>query len=176
MHPPPRGVFRIFQAPLDRDALGRRQLFEDFLLLLLAQRLEQFDGVVGFQFADTLRDRLGFELFENLLADGTVDFVQRREVEIGTGQFHQTDTVIRFKRPDQIAKIGLMQFRHDRAQQRRIGGMDRARDLRDELMADFAVCVAHRQMVEHGGIGGLGNFDLFGHATPRRFDRMAQFD
>jgi hypothetical protein len=140
-----------------------------------SQRLQQFDGVVGFQFAHALRDRLGFELFEDLLADRIVDLVQRREVEIGTRQLHQADAVIAFQGPDQIAEIGLMQLRNHRAQQRHLRGMDRARNLLDEFPANFAIFIAHREMIEPGGIGELGNVDLFGHATPRRFDRILEF-
>ena len=139
------------QAALERVALRRRQLFEDFLLVLLVEALEQFDGVVGFQFAHALGDRLGFEFLEDFLADGIVDLVQRREVEIGARQFHQADAVVGLERRDQIAEIGLVQFRDHGAQERRIGGMDRARDFLDEFVANFAIFVAHRQTVEHGG-------------------------
>jgi hypothetical protein len=41
-------------------------------------------------------------------------------------------------------------------------------------MTNFAIFVAHRQGIEACGIGGLGSVDIFGHATPRRFDRLAQ--
>jgi len=85
--------------------------FEDFFLVFLVEALEQFDGVVGFQFADALGDRFGFEDF---LADGVVDFIQGREVEIRAGEFHQSDTVVGFEQGDQIAEIGHMQFRDDR--------------------------------------------------------------
>ena len=141
LHPPAGGVFRIFQAALERVALRWRQLFEDFFLVLLVEALEQFDGVVGFQFANAFRDRLRFEFLEDFLADGVVDFVQRREVEIRAGQFHQADAVVGFERRDQVAEIGLMQFGDDRAQKRRVGGMDRARDFLDEFVANFAIFV-----------------------------------
>ncbi len=139
LHPPAGGIFRIFKAALERVALRWRQLFEDFLLVLLVEALEQFDGVVGFQFANALRDRLGFEFLEDFLADGVVDFVQRREVEIRPGQLDQADAVVGFERRDQIAEIGLMEFRDHGAQERRIGGMDRARDFLDEFVANFAI-------------------------------------
>ena len=57
-----------------------RQLLEDLHLVLLVEAFEQFDGIVGFQFADAFRDRLGFEFFEDLLADGVIDFVERRKI------------------------------------------------------------------------------------------------
>jgi hypothetical protein len=50
----PGGVFRIQQAALERVALGRRQLFQDLFLVLLVEAFEQFDGVVGFEFANAL--------------------------------------------------------------------------------------------------------------------------
>ena len=174
LHPPAGGIFRIQQAALERIALGRRQLFEDLFLVLFVETFQQFDGVVGFQFANALRDRLRFEFLEDFLADGVVDFVERREIEIRAGQFHQLDAVVGFERRDQIAEIGLMEFRHDRAQQRRIGGMDRARDFLDKFVANFAIFVAHRETVEHRRIGRLGNVQIFGHAAPRRFDRIAE--
>ncbi len=67
-----------------------------------------------------------------------------------------------------------MQFRDDLAQERRLGGLDRARDFFDEFAADRAVFIPHREAVEHRGIGGLGNVNIIGHAAPRRFDRIAE--
>ena len=116
LHPPACGIFRIKQAALQRLALGRRQLFEDLFLVLLVEAFEQFDRVVGFQFANALRDRLRFEFLEDFLADGIVDLVERREVEIGAGQFDQRDAVVGFEGRDQIAEIGLVKFRHHLAQ------------------------------------------------------------
>jgi hypothetical protein len=37
------------------------------------------------------------------------------------------------------------------------------------LGTNFAIFVAHREIGESRGTGGLGNVDIFGHATPRRF-------
>jgi hypothetical protein len=164
LHPPAGGIFRIFEAALERIALGWRQLIEDFFLVLLVEALEQFDGVIGFQFANALRDRFGFEFPEDFLADGVIDLVQRREVEIGAGQLNEADAVVRFERRDQIAEIGLMEFRNHLAQERLIGGTNRARDRVDEFAANFAVFGAHRQAVEHGD-GGLGSVQVFGHAA-----------
>jgi hypothetical protein len=67
-----------------------------------------------------------------------------------------------------------MEFRDHGAQQWRIGGMYRARDSLDEFMANFAIFVTHRETVEYRRIGGLSNVHIFGHAMPRRFDRIAQ--
>ena len=67
-----------------------------------------------------------------------------------------------------------MQFRHDRAQQRGIGFVNGTGDFLDEFVANFAIFVAHRETVEHRGIGRLGNIHVFGHAAPRRFDRIAE--
>ena len=44
-----------------------------------------------------------------------------------------------------------------------------ARDFFYELGTNFAIFVAHREIGESRGIGGLGNVDIFGHATHRRF-------
>ena len=52
--------------------------------------------------------------------------------------------------------------------------MDRVRDLLDKLLANFAIFVAHREMVEWRRTGRLGNVNVFGHAAPRRFDRIAE--
>ena len=71
-----------------------------------------------------------------------------------------------------------MQFGHDFAQPRRVGGLDGARDLFDKLVTDLSLFIPHREMIEHGAIdgsrGGFGNVDILGHAAPRRFDRMSE--
>ena len=74
------------------------------------------DSVVGFQFAYALRDRLRLELLEDFLADGIIDLVQRREVEIGAGNFDEGNAVLGLEGRDQIAEIGLVKFRHHLAQ------------------------------------------------------------
>ena len=96
LHPPSGGVFRIKQPALERDALRWRQLFEDLFLILFIERFEQFDGIVGFEFANTFGDRFRLELLEDFLANGVVDLVQRREVEIRAGHFDKAYTVLRF--------------------------------------------------------------------------------
>ena len=66
-----------------------------------------------------------------------------------------------------------MEFGNHGAQERGVGRVDRTRDFLNEFAANFAIFFAHRQAVEHGD-GGLGNVQIFGHATPRQFDRTAQ--
>jgi hypothetical protein len=62
-----------------------------------------------------------------------------------------------------------MEFRNQGTKKHFVGGMYRARDFVDEFPTNVAFLVAHRQTIEHG-IGGLGNLEIFGHATPQRFD------
>ena len=179
LHAPACGVLRIKQAALQRIALGGRQLFEDLFLVLLVEAFEQFDGVVGFQFAHTLRDRLRLQLLENFLADGIVDLVECREVEIGAGQFDELDAVFGFKGADQITEIGFVKLRHHFAQQRPVSRGDGARNFLDKFVPELSLFIPHREMVEHGALrgsrfGGLGNVDILGHAVPRRFDRMRE--
>ncbi len=174
LHPPPGGVFRIQQTALKGVSLRWRQFLEDLLLVVFVEALEQFDGIIRFQFANTFGDGFRLELLEDFLADRIVDFVERRKMEILAGQFHKADPVFGFKRLDQIAEIGLMQLGHDFAQQRHVGIMNGARDLLDEFAANFAIFVAHRQALEHWRRGRPGNVHVFGHAAPRRFERFAE--
>ncbi len=67
-----------------------------------------------------------------------------------------------------------MQLRDNCPQQWGIFGMYRARDFLDKFLPNFAIFVAHREAVEHRRVGGMGSVDIFGHATPRRFDRIAE--
>ena len=91
---------------------------------------------------------------------------------------HAADTpflraVVGFERRDQIAEIGLVELRDDGAQRGRVGNLYRARDFFDELAANFAIFVAHRE-THRRRIGGIGNVHVIGHAAPRRFDTIAQ--
>jgi hypothetical protein len=114
---------------------------------------------------------LGLEFLKNFLADGIVDFVQRREVEIRARQSHHADTVLGRERG---SNPRLMEFRDDGAHRCRIGGMYIAREISStnwERISPSSSCIG---IGESRGIGGLGNVDILGHATPRRFDRIAQ--
>ena len=51
LHAPPGGILRVVQDALDRDALGRRQLLEDFGLFLLRQVLDDVRGIIGIELA-----------------------------------------------------------------------------------------------------------------------------
>jgi hypothetical protein len=106
----------------------------------------ELDRVVGFE----LPDRLLFEFFEDFLADGIVDLVQRGEVEVGSGQFHQADAVVGLERGDQVAEVGLLQLGNYSAQNRRVAGFDRASDAFDEFAMDLAILSARFNMMELG--------------------------
>ena len=160
LHPPAGGIFRIVQAAPERDALDRRQLFEDLGLILLRQVLQNGDGVVGIELTHALGDGFGRKLFEDLFADGVVDLGQRREVEIGAHQRDQARAQVRIERLENGAGIGLMQFADQLAQQRRVAGLQRPDDLLDIVRAQVSVRVARRNggqrhghvfVVEHAG-------------------------
>ena len=135
------------QAARQRDALGRRELLENLLLLVLRQVFEDVDGVVGIELAHALGDRFGRQLVENFLAHRIVDLDERREVEIGAHQLDQAGTFILIERFDQVAEIGFMQVADETAQRRRIGRFDCGADARNELGADRALVVAQHRVV-----------------------------
>ena len=117
LHAPAGGLFRVVEALRQRDALGRRQLLEDFGLLFLRQVFEDVDRVVGIELAHALGDGLGRQLFEDLLAHRVVDFGQRREVEVAAHQLDQLRPQLGIERLDQVAGVGLVQFADQRPQQ-----------------------------------------------------------
>jgi hypothetical protein len=66
-----------------------------------------------------------------------------------------------------------MELRDNRTQQRCVVVMDRTRDVGDKFVTNFAIFIAHRQRIEKHRASRLGNVDIFGHAAPHRFDRIA---
>ena len=149
LHPPAGGIFRIIEAALERDALGQRQLLENLLLVLLVEVFEHLDRIVGFELADALGDGLRRQFLEDFLADGLVDFGQRREVEIARRSARPGGAVVGIERLDQVAEIGLVQVADDMRAARRCRRLDRVRDRLDEFVADVAVFIAHRHVVEY---------------------------
>src|SRR5262249_23711914 len=133
------------------------------------QSLEQFDGIVRFKLANALGYRLRLELFEDFLAYGVVDLVQRREVEISARQLDQPDTIVRIECCDQIAKVSLVELGDHLAQEWRLTSLDGARDLGDEFRADCCLFPPKRETVEQCRSGRWGNVEMFGHDAPRRF-------
>ena len=113
------------QDALDRAALGRRHLLEDFGLLLLRQVFEDVRRVVGIEVADALGDGLGRQLFEDLLADGILDLGERGEVELAAEQLDEARAQVGIERLDQVAGVGLVQFADQRLQGRGVAALDR---------------------------------------------------
>jgi hypothetical protein len=142
LHSPAGGAFRVVEAAGKRDALGRRQLFEDLGAVFGREILQQRDGVVGLQFAHALGDRTRRQFLEDFLAHRVVDFGERGEVEIDAEQFDQARPLLRRERLDQRPKIGLVQVADQLAQIRHIGRLDRRCNRRDEVGADGAIVVA----------------------------------
>ena len=167
LHPAPGRAFRVVQAALQRDALGRRQLLEDLGLVLLRQVFQDVDRVVGVHVADALGDGLGRQLFENLLAHRVVDFGQGREVEGAAHELDQARAQLGVERFQNRADIGLMQVADQRRQRRLVAGLDCLGHALDEFRAQRALLVAQRRrirrerrrrghvfFVEHGDLGG----------------------
>ena len=170
LHPPAGGIFRIISRLRSSATRSvQRQLLEDLLLLLLVEGFEQLDRVVGFELADALGDGLRRQLLEDLLAHALVDFVQRGEVEIGAGQLDQADAVVGLERLDQIAEIGLVQLGDAGAQRGAVAGLDRMGNLLDEFVTNFAVFIAHRDVVEYRSSRRTRQpVHMFIHGAPRR--------
>ena len=72
--------FPIFEAALD-GVVPTAAAFQNLLAVLLVERFQQFDRVVGSEFTDAFGDLLRLQFLEDLLADGLVDFVERGEVK-----------------------------------------------------------------------------------------------
>ena len=106
-------------------------------------------------------------------ADGIVDFVERREIEIGSRQLDQANAVLGRKCGDQIAEIGLMQFGDLGAQERLVLRCNGGCDILDEFGPDLAIIRAHGCATEDRGIGTVGDVQLLIHDVPHEFDRLA---
>jgi hypothetical protein len=161
LHAPAGRAFRIVQDALKRTAFGRRELFEDLVLFLLREILENIRGVVGIEIADALGDRLGRHLFEDFLTDRVVDLGERGEVELAAHQFDEAPSQLRVERLDQVAGVGLMQFAGQCPQAAGIVAVDRRSHAIDEISTDRALLVAERHgvcrrghvfLVEHAGL------------------------
>ncbi len=148
----------------ERDTLGRRQLLEDFGLLVLRQVFQDVDGVVGIEIAHALGDGFGFEFLEDFLAHRVVDFGQRREVEIRAHQFDELRPQVGVERLDQVADVGLVQFTHQRAQQARVTARDRLADHLDVFGPDRAIGIAQRRRVRVAARRRLGHVLGIDHA------------
>ncbi len=154
---PAGGVLRIVEAALERDPLGRRQLFEDFGLLFLRQILEDRHRVVGFNVAHALRDGLRRQFVEDFLAHRVVHFGERGEIEIDAEQFDQPRPLAGVKRFQHGAEIGFMKIADQVAQGRHVGSIDGAGDLPDEDNTDRTVLRAQRRcagfLLAHADLG-----------------------
>jgi hypothetical protein len=155
LHAPAGGVLGVIETAGKRDPLRRRQLVEDLGAIFLRHILEDRDRVVGFDVAHAFRHRLRRQLFENFVAHRIVHLGERGEVEVDAEQFDQARAAGRLQRFQQGAEIGFVQVADQAAQRGNVGGIDRLRDLYDEIGADRAIIIAQRRravfVIEHAG-------------------------
>jgi hypothetical protein len=149
------------QDALDRAALWRRHLLEDFGLLLLRQVFKDVRCVVGIEVAHALGDGLGRQIFEDLFANGILDLSERREIELAAEQFDKTRAQVGIERLDQVAGVGLMQFADQRLQGCGVAAFDSLPHVVEEFRADRAIVVAeggsrrrpgHVSLIDHAGL------------------------
>ncbi len=159
LHPPAGGFFRVEKAALQRDALEMRQLFENFLLLVLRKVFQNVDRVVGIELAHAVGDGLGCQFLEDLLAHCVIDFRQRREVEVLAHQLDEPGAQFRIEHFDQVAGVGFMQIADHPAQGGAVAGGDRLLHPLDERRADRPIRVAECQC-----LGLAGHVFLIKHA------------
>ena len=76
LHDAAGGIVGIFEAPLKRRALERRELGENVRLVFLVEVLEQIDRIVGIELLERLGHLLGGHGLEHLVAHQLVEFGQ----------------------------------------------------------------------------------------------------
>ena len=116
LHAPPGGAFRILEDALQRGALGRRQLLQDFGLLVLWQVFQNVGRIVGIEIADAFGNRLGRQLFEDFLAHRIFDLGECGEIELAAQQFDEARPQFGIERLDQVAGVGFVKVAAQRTQ------------------------------------------------------------
>ena len=149
------------QDALDRAALGRRHLLEDFGLLLPRQVFEDVRGVVGIEVAHALGDGSRRQLLEDFLADRVLDLGERGEIELAAQQLDEAGAQVGVERLDQVAGVGFVQLADQRLQGRGVAAFDRLAHPVEEFGTDRAVVVAERRsrprpghvcLIDHAGL------------------------
>ena len=113
------------------------------------------DGVVGVEVAHALDHGLGLEFLEDVLADGVVDFRQRREVEIAAEEFDQTRAATGVERFQEVADIRLVHVGHERAHARAVVRLDGLGDRSHECRVEVALVVTGREKFGLATRGGV---------------------
>ena len=165
LHPPAGGVFRIVEAARERDPVGRRQLVEDLVLLLLRQVLRGSRRRRRNRGRARPRRRARWrQLLEDLLADRVVDLGQRGEVEIGPirstrrGRRSGSRASIRSPTSDSCRSASSA------LQRRGVAGLDDGRDTRSTKSSRSAPSSSRRS----ASCRLCGHVLLIEHAEPRR--------
>ena len=163
LHAPAGGAFGIEQAPLERDAIGGRQLLEDLGLLVLRQIFENVDGVVGIELARHLPrpspraiPRESPRAPCRRLRSAPRSRNPRPSSSMNFGRKSGSSASIRSPVSDSCRSRG------ERPQHGGAAALDRACDPRDEILADRAVRIAQR--ARRFGVGG-GQLFLIEHAA-----------
>ena len=146
LHPPAGGVFRIEQAALDLSRSDGGS-FSRICSWSSSSRPSSIRRHRRIPVRGRLLRRLGSSssrISSRTASSTSFSAEKSKSVPVSSTRLTRS----RFKRRDQIAEIGLMQFRDDVAEQRPVDRVDRLRNLLDEF-GGSALLVAHRQAVEH---------------------------
>ena len=138
LHQTAGGIFRIFEAALERDALDRRHRLQNFALLLRRQIFDEKESIVRLEFGDALGDRLGRQFLHNLIADIGVDLGQRSEVEVAAHEFDELRPHFAGQIFDEGRKIGFVQLASKAPHLVLVFGRHCIGDLGEEFRPDHA--------------------------------------
>ena len=170
LHQPAGGVFRVFQAALDRQPVGDRDLGEDFRLLLRLQPFEQIDPVIGLELGNGLGHRVRRQDIEHFVEHLFVKLGQRRIVDVAIEQLDELFALLRAHQLHEVGKIGLVQALRQQPQPVGILRVDRVLNRRHEVRRQDAVFVMDFKLF--GGVGHLDPVLLIAPVRPSPRDRF----
>ena len=153
LHPPAGGVFRIKQAALQRRRARTAAVFRGSLPGLPRRGLPSSSTASSDSSSRTpsatVSGSSSSRISSRTASSTSLSAEKSKSVPVSSTS---CDAVVGFEGRDQIAEIGLVQFRHHLAQQRPVGGVDGARDLLDKLVTELPLFIPHREMVERGAL------------------------
>ena len=142
LHQTAGGILRIVERTAQDDPFLRGQRLENLGLLFRLQRLEDGDGVVAFQLAHALDERLDRQFFENVFTGGFTHLHERGKVEIRAHEFDEARARLVTQLFDQRADVGLVQIADEFMNPLRVAQRNGGLDLENEIGVDPAAAFA----------------------------------
>ena len=154
LHEPASRLFRIAESFLDRGAIVGLHLFEDGLLLIFVEILDEGDRIVGLHLARQVGDLLRLHFVEEIFSDVIVELSENVRADDSGKRLDQALSLVPPGKLDQVGHVCRVKRLNEPTRRFIVADLDRVQDFVDEFGTEPIFFVDRRLRLLLRGGGG----------------------